>query len=88
MEKIYRNDGFLVFKGRRSISEIRIWRDKSQEKVDEITGNDYLQLTCETWNTGGRLSKNKTETNSMVTDKVFPFLDLEFFWVNSRKLEF
>ena len=31
---IYRDDGFLVFKGRISISEIRIWRDKFQEKVE------------------------------------------------------
>ena len=36
----YRDNGLLVFKGKRSISEIRIWRDKSQEKVDEIAGND------------------------------------------------
>ena len=66
----------LVFKGRRSISEIRIWRDKFQEKFEEIAGNDYLQFTCETWNSGGRLSRKKTETTSMVKDKVFPFLDL------------
>ena len=54
---IYIDDGYYVFKGR-SISEIRIWRDKLQENVDEIAGNDYLQFTCETWNPGGRLSRN------------------------------
>ena len=85
---IYRDDGILVLKGRRSISEIRIWRDKFQEKVDKIVGNDYLQFACETWNPCGCLSRNKTETTSMVTYKVFPFLDLELFWDDSGRLEF
>ena len=56
---MYRDDGFLVFKGRRSISEIQILRDKSQEKADKIVGNDYLQYTYDTWNPGGRLPRNK-----------------------------
>ena len=51
-------------------------------------GNDYLQFTCETRNPGGRLSRNETETTSMVTDKVFQFLDPELFWYDSGKLEF
>ena len=73
---IYSDDGLLVFESRRSISEIRIWRDKFQWKVYRIMGNDYLQFICETWNPGGRLTRNETKTTSMVTDKVFPFLDL------------
>ena len=85
---IYKDNGFLVFKGRISISEIRIWRDKFQEKVDEIAGNDYLLFTCETWNPGGNLSRNENETTSMVTDKVLPLLDLELVWDDSGKLEF
>ena len=85
---IYRDDGLLVFKGKKSLPEIQIWRDKFQEKIDEIAGNDYLQFTCEIWNPGGRPSRNETETTSMVTKKVFPFLDLEFFWDDSRRLEF
>ena len=36
---IYRDGRFLVFKSKRSMSDIRIWRDKLQEKVDEIAGN-------------------------------------------------
>ena len=51
-------------------------------------GNDYLQFTCETWNPGGRPSRSETKTTSMVTNKVFPFLDLEFFWDDSGRLEF
>ena len=56
-------------------------------KINNIAGNDYLQFTCETWNPGGRSSRTKTETTSIITDKVFPFLDLEFFWGDSGKLE-
>ena len=44
----YIDNGLLVFRGKRSISEIRIWRDKFQEKVEEISENYYLQFTCET----------------------------------------
>ena len=78
----------LGFKGKKSLSEIQIWKDKFQDKIDEISGNDYLKFTCETWNPGGRPSRSETETNSMVTNKVFPFIDLEFFWDDSGRLEF
>ena len=50
---IYRYDGFFVFKGNRSISDILSQRDKCQEKVDNISGKDYLQVTCETCNING-----------------------------------
>ena len=82
---IYRDGGLLVFKGKKSLSEIQVWRDKFQEKFDEIAGNDYLQFTSETWNPGGHPSRSETETTSMVTNKVFPFLDLELFWDDSGR---
>ena len=85
---IYRGDILLVFKGKRSISEIQIWIYKLQEKIDEITGYDYLQFTCENWNPGGCTSRNENKTTSMVTYKILPFLDLELFWYNSGRLEF
>ena len=50
---IYRCGRLLVFKGKRSISDIRIWRDKFIEKVNGIVGNNYLQYNCDTWNLGG-----------------------------------
>ena len=78
----------MVFKGRRLISEIQIWRDKLQEKVEEIVENKYLQFTCDYWNSGGRLSINETETTSIVTCKVLPFLDLDVFRDDSGNLEF
>ena len=51
---IYKEYEFLVFKGKIAISEIRIWRDKFQEKVYEIVGKDCLEFTCVAWNLGWR----------------------------------
>ena len=55
---IYRDYILLVLKGKISISDIQIWRDKFQEDFDEIAGNDYLEFICETWNPGISLSRN------------------------------
>ena len=62
---IYRDDRLFVLNGKISISEIRIWRDKFQERVDKITGNNYLQFTCENWNPGVHPSTNREK---------FPFM--------------
>ena len=68
------------------MSEILVWIDKSQDIVDEIAGNNYLQFTCDTWNPDVHPSRNETKTTSMVTENIFPFPDLELFWDNSGKL--
>ena len=39
------------------MSAIQIWRDKFQEKFDEISGNKYLYFTSETWNPSGSNSE-------------------------------
>ena len=85
---IYRDYRLLVFKAKRSIPEIQIWKDKFQEKVDEISGNYYLQLTCETWNPGRCPSRNETKTTSIISKKSSPIFDLELFWKKGGKLEF
>ena len=51
--EIYRDNGMLVFKSRKLILEVRVWRYKFQQKVDEIECKDYLQVTCDYWNPGG-----------------------------------
>ena len=61
------------------MSEIRNWRDNCQENVDQISGKNYLKITCETWNPGGRPLRNKTKATTMLTDKSPPFLELEYF---------
>ena len=73
---IYRYYGLFIFKGKISISDIQIWRDKFQDKFDEIVGNYYSQFTCDTWNPGVRPSRNETKITSMVMEKSFPLFDL------------
>ena len=45
---IYRDNGFLLFKGESSILDVRIWRDKYQDKVEKlwetITYNSLVRL--------------------------------------------
>ena len=84
---IYRDYRLLVFKAKRSIPDIQIWKDKFQEKVDEISGNYYLQLTCETWNPGRCPSINENKTTSIISKKSSPIFDLELFWKKCGKLE-
>ena len=67
------------------MSDIRICRGNFQEKVDKISGNDRLQFTCDTCYLGASPSRNETKNTSMVTEKLFLFLDLELFWYNSGK---
>ena len=48
-KEIYRDNGLLVFKGKKSLSEIKIWGEDFQSRVHKITDNDYLQLICKIW---------------------------------------
>ena len=87
---IYRYDVLLVLKGKISKSDIRIWKDKSQEKINEIAGNKYIHFTCETWYPRVRPSRNETKTNSMVTEKVSHYLTSNYLLliVDSKNLKF
>ena len=46
---IYRYDGLVVFKGQKSIKEIKDWLDKFQQTVAKAEGNQHLQFTAEIW---------------------------------------
>ena len=46
---IYRDDGFVVFKGRKSVREIKDWLDEFQQTVDKAAGNQQLQFNAEIW---------------------------------------
>ena len=47
--RIYRDDGFVTFKGNRKIEELRNWLQKFQQSINEITGGTFLQFTMEVW---------------------------------------
>ena len=42
LQGIYRDLGLLVFKGKKSLSEIKIWREDFQSRVNKIAGKLYL----------------------------------------------
>ena len=67
---------------------IRIQRNKLQEKIDKIAGNEYLQFIYETQNPGGVPSGNETKTTSILMEKSFPLLVPDSFYYKSVKLEF
>ena len=42
LQVIYRDHGLLVFKGKKSLSEIKRWREDFQSRVNKIAGKLYL----------------------------------------------
>ena len=47
--RIYRDDGLVLLKSRKSVKEIKDWLDEFQQTVDKAAGNQHLQLTAEIW---------------------------------------
>ena len=46
---IYRDDGLVVFKGKKKASEIKDWLEEFQKTVNTAAGNQHLQFTAEIW---------------------------------------
>ena len=46
---IYRDGGLVVFKGKKSVREIKYWLDDFQKTVDKAAGNQHLQFAAEIW---------------------------------------
>jgi hypothetical protein len=40
--KIYRDDGIMVWKNIKNVNEIKKWLDKFKKRVNEAAGNDFL----------------------------------------------
>ena len=39
----------MVFKGKKSVREIKDWLDEFQQTVDKAAGNQHLKFTAEIW---------------------------------------
>ena len=46
---IYHNEGMVVFKGKKSVQEIKDWLSDFQQTVDRAAGNQHLHLTSKIW---------------------------------------
>ena len=45
---IYQYDGLVMFKGKKSVNEIKDWLEDFQKTVNRSAGNQHLQFTAET----------------------------------------
>ena len=81
---IYRDDGLLVFKGKKSLSEIKRWREDFQSRVNKIAGNEYLKFTCKILMPNTSSSRDKQDYVLEIVTNNFPYLDLEFLWNADR----
>ena len=86
---IYRDDGLVVFKGRKSVKEIKDWLVEFQKTVNKAAGNQHLQFTAEIWTPelNPPLSA-KEERVQIATNDEFPFLDMKINWSPEGDLQF
>ena len=86
---IYRDDGLVVFKGKKSVKEIKYWLDEFQKTVDKAAGNQHFQFTAEIWkpdeNSPPQAKEDRVQT---VTKDEFPFLDMKMKWTPEGELNF
>ena len=77
----------MIFDGIKTKREIDTWLGLFQEKVNEIAECECLQFTKEVWG----IEDDKTiinKTLTIISDEVFPYLDMEMFWNPRGELRF
>ena len=80
----------MVFKGKKSVREIKVWLDEFQQRVDKAGGNQHLQFTAEIWKPDENPPppQAKEERVQTVTKYEFPFLDMKMKWTLEGELNF
>ena len=78
---IYRDDGLVIFKGKKKASDIKDWIEKLQQTVNLAAGNQHLKFTAEIWIDGESPPTPETEDwVQIVTKDEFPVLDINMSW--------
>ena len=86
---IYRDDGLLVFKGKRKSSEIRDWLEEFRQTVNKAAGNQHLQFTGGEWTKEENPPTPENEERvQIVTNNKNPFLDMAMSWSPEGDLKF
>ena len=88
---MHRDDGLVVFKGKKKYDEVAQWMEEFQTIVNDTAGGDYLQYTCVIWLDERVRQPPNTEGNDKVTVETgpaFPYLDMELFWARNSQLRF
>ena len=79
----------MVFKGKKSVKEIKDCLDEFQKTVDKAAGNQHLQFTAEICkpneNPPPQVKEERVQT---VTKDEFPFLDMKMKWTPEGELNF
>jgi hypothetical protein len=83
---MYRDDGLLVFCGKRSVPELTKWWHKLQTEINEVAEGSYFQVTMIVWEPGG--TDWMVGPVSISASPSFPYLDMELFWSQSGALNF
>ena len=84
---IYRDDGFVVFKDNLLKSEVAVWLERFQERIDELAESKFLKFTAVIW--GNDKEDGKKYNNVLVNrSEYFPYLDMEMFWLTENDLNF
>ena len=86
---IYRDNGLLVFKGKKSTQEIRYWLAEFQQKVDKAAGNQHLQFIAEKWKNGTNIPSSAKKDMLQTTAKnELQFLDMKMSWSSEGDLQY
>ena len=84
---IYRDDGFIIFKGLKNKEDINEWLGRFQEEVNTKAESDCLQFTAEVWNIEDD-EKIINKKLTIIKDTYFPYLDMEMCWNKRDELKF
>ena len=86
---IYQGDGLVVFKGKKSVKEIKAWVEELQQTVNKAAGNQHLQFTAEIWAPEVYPPlPAKEDRVQIVTNDEIPFLDMKIIWSPEEDLKF
>ena len=78
----------MVFKGKKSRSNINHWLREFQETINKIAGNNFLKFTECIWSYGCN-SPPPMRTNKVdkIKENIFPYLDMKLCWMDKGELE-
>ena len=78
-----------MFKGKKSVQEIKKWSAEFHKTVDKAVGNQHLHFTVEIWTNNTNLPFPAKEENlQVVTNVEFSFLDMIMSWSPEGGLQF
>ena len=89
---IYRDDGILVFQGKKTTAELEDRLVTFQEEAKNLLGEKFLKFTMDIWDPDATLLPPSDATRDSKTITInkkegFPYLDMELYW-RGNELQF